>query len=155
VISATAFQTVYSRLHAVTPSGKVTGLRGSELLSTEAVTGGVVKPLSTSTPTTVNVAADLVFKVTFKNAGNFQEVNVPVKLTVTGVGKSVTKRKTVLSVLKGDTKTVSFGNLNLPTSAFGAASASVDVEIGKVPGEQNLSNNRASYKVFFSLPSGG
>jgi len=155
VISANSFQTVYSRLHAVTSSGKVTGLRGSALLGTEAVTGGVAKPLSTTTPTTVNVAADLVFKVTFKNAGNFQEVNVPVTLRVTGVGKSVTKRKTVLSLLKGQSTTVSFGNLNLPTSAFGAASATVNVEVGKVPGEHNLTDNKASYKVFFSLPSGG
>ena len=50
--------------------------------------------------------------------------------------------------------TVSFGNLKLPPSAFGA-NATVRVEVGKVPGETNLANNRASYLVFFSLPSNG
>jgi hypothetical protein len=155
VITARSFGDVYSRLHATNTTGPVTGLRGSELLGTEAVTGGVVKQLSTSNPTTVNVAADLAFKVTFKNAGNFLEANVPVTLTVSGVGKPVTKRKVVLSVPKGQTKTVSFGNLQLPTSAFGAATAAVQVKVGKVPGETNLGNNKASYQVFFSIPSGG
>jgi hypothetical protein len=31
----------------------------------------------------------------------------------------------------------------------------VRVEVGKVPGETKLDNNRASYPVFFSLPSNG
>jgi hypothetical protein len=50
--------------------------------------------------------------------------------------------------------TVTFGNLNLPPSAFGA-NATVDVAVGKVPGEVRVSNNKASYPVFFSLPSNG
>jgi len=151
VITASSFNTVYSRLHATNTKGPVTGLRGSELVGTEAVTGGQVKPLSTSSTTTVNVAADLAFKVTFKNGGNFLEASVPVTLTVSGVGKPVTKRKVVLSVEKGQTATVRFGNLQLPTSAFSAASATVDVKIGKVPGETKLYNNKASYPVFFSI----
>jgi hypothetical protein len=31
----------------------------------------------------------------------------------------------------------------------------VDVLVGKVPGEVRVSNNKASYPVFFSLPSNG
>ena len=50
--------------------------------------------------------------------------------------------------------TVSFANLNLPPTAFGA-NATVNVVVGKVPGEQDVSNNHASYFVFFRLPSGG
>jgi hypothetical protein len=30
----------------------------------------------------------------------------------------------------------------------------VTVTVGKVPGEVHLENNKASYPVFFSLPSG-
>jgi hypothetical protein len=154
VISAHSFEEVYSRLKATNTSGKVTGLHGSELLSTEAVSGGQTKALSSSA-TTVDVAANLAFKVSFKDAGNFQEVNVPVTLTVTVFNKTVlNQKKTVVSIQKGQTATVSFANLNLPPSAFGA-NATVHVFVGRVPGETNLSDNHASYPVFFSLPSNG
>jgi hypothetical protein len=114
-----------------------------------------VKQLSTSAPTTVDVGANLAFKVTFTDAGNFQETQVPVTLTVSVFGKNVlTKNQTVKSIAPRQTTSVSFGNLDLPTSAFGA-NARIKVEIGKVPGEKNLANNTASYSVFFSLPSGG
>lgn len=155
-ISAHALSEVLQRLNATSSTGKVTGLHGSELLSTEAAVGSNTEQLSASTPTTVDVAANLAFKVTFKNAGHFQEVNVPVTLTVTviGVGKPVyTKTKHVPSVEAGQTATVSFGDLNLPTSAFGA-NAAVHVKVGKVPGETNLDNNKATYQVFFSVSNG-
>ena len=155
VISAHSFSEVYGRLNATTTTGKVTGIHGSELLSTEAVSGGQTKTLTVSSPTTVDVAANLTFQVTFKNSGNFQQVKVPVSLTVSVFAKKVLDKKTVvLSILKGQTKTVSFANLNLPPSAFGA-NATVSVLVGKVPGETNLDNNKASYPVFFSLPSNG
>lgn len=159
VISFRSFETVYQDLHATTTGGTPTGVHGSELLSTEAVTGGQVVQLTSSStssnPTTVDVAADLVFKVSFKDSGNFREVQVPVTLTVSGFGKNVQKKQVVQSILKGQTKTVTFSNLDLPTAAFAATSANVLVEVGKVPGEKVLSNNRATYPVFFSLPSGG
>jgi hypothetical protein len=153
VISAHSFEEVYSRLKATNTSGKVTGVHGSELVGTEAVSGGQTTTLapSSSVPTKVNVAADLVFKVSFKNSGNFQEVKVPVTLTVTVSNKTVVhQKKLVLSIQKGQTAAVSFANLGLPNSAFGAQ-ATVHVEVGKVPGETNLANNGASYPVFFSL----
>jgi hypothetical protein len=155
VIGTHSFEEVYSSLHATTPTGKVTGLRGSELIGTEAVAGTSTKQLTSSSPTTVDVAANLTFKVTFKDAGDFQEVRVPVTLTVSVFQKPVlTKTQKVLSVQRGETATVVFGNLKLPTSAFGA-NATVHVEVGKVPGEVNLSDNSASYPVFFSLSSNG
>jgi hypothetical protein len=155
VITPSSFELVYSRLNARKPGGKVTGLHGSELISTEAGTGANTKQLSPSTSTTVNVGANLVFKVTFTDAGNFEEVHVPVKLSVSVFGKTVlTKTETVPTILAKQTKTVTFGNLNLPTSAFGAQ-ATVHVQVVKVPGEVNLSDNSASYPVFFSLSSGG
>jgi hypothetical protein len=154
VISAHSFGEVYSRLHATNASGSVTGLHGSELLSTEAVSGGQTKTLTSSSPTTVVVASDLVFKVAFKNAGNFQEVKVPVTFTVTVFNKTVLQAtKKVPLVQSGQTATVVFGNLSLQ-QAFGGQ-AIVHVKVGKVPGETNLTDNSASYPVFFSLSSGG
>jgi hypothetical protein len=152
VITANSFGTVYQRLKAANTGGKPpSGLHGSELNSTTAVSGGETKTLTTSSPTTVKVAADLVFNVTFTNSGDFQEVKVPVKLTVTVFGKTVVnKTQTVDSIDSKQQHTASFGNLDLPTSAFGA-NATVHVSIGKVPGEVHLENNSASYPVFFSL----
>lgn len=155
VISAGAFKEVYGRLSSTNASGKVTGLHGSQLVSTEAVAGTKTETLSTSSATTVDVGANLVFKVTFTDAGNFQEVQVPVKLTVSVFGKTVlTKTEKVKSIQAKQTTTVDFGNLNLPPSAFGAT-ARVLVQVEKVPGETNLSDNSASYPVFFSLSSTG
>ena len=155
VITPHSFEEVYAALHSTSTGGKVTGIHGSELVSTEAVSGGQTKTLTVSSPTTVDVAANLAFKVTFKNGGNFREVKIPVKLEVSVFQNSVfSKTQTVPSIDKGETTTVSFANLKLPASAFGA-NATVRVEVGKVRGETNLSNNRASYPVFFSLPSNG
>jgi hypothetical protein len=154
VISAHSFSEVYARLNATSASGKVTGLHGSELLSTEAVSGGQTKTLTASSPTTVNVASDLVFKVAFKNAGNFQEPSVPVTFTVAVFNKTVLqKTKKFGPIQSGQTATVVFGNLDLH-QAFGGQ-AIVRVKVGKVPGEVNLTDNSASYPVFFSLSSGG
>jgi hypothetical protein len=155
VISANSFATVYDRLKSTTSGGKVTGLHGSALVKTEAVAGGTVKQLSTSTPNTVDVSANLIFRVTFADSGNFQEVKIPVTLSVSVSGKVVTKKiKIVPSILSQHQQTVSFGNLNLPPAAFGA-NAQVHVEIAKVPGEKRIDNNKATYPVFFSLSSSG
>jgi len=154
VISSRSFGLVYRRLKSTSGSGTASGLHGSALESTQAVSGSSVQTLSTSTPTTVPVA-NLVFKVTFLNSGNFQEVRVPVTLTVTVSGKAVlTVRHVVRSILPQQRLTVSFGNLsNLPTAAA-AANATVHVDIAKVPGEVMLDNNSAAYPVFFSLTGG-
>ena len=155
VITPASFSEVYSRLHATNSTGTVSGKHGSQLLSTEAVSGGQTKMLSASSPTTVNVAADLAFKVTFENSGDYQEVNVPVTLTVSVFNSKVFGPKTekVPVIEQGQKKTVSFTNLNLPPRAFGN-NATVTAVIGKVQGETVLTNNHASYLVFFSLPSG-
>jgi hypothetical protein len=154
VISLGSFKLVFQRLKSTTPGGKVTGLHGSELVSTEAGVGSNVKQLSPSTATTVNVGPNLAFKVTFEDSGNFPEAQVPVTLTVSVFGKQVlAKTEVVKQIASKQSATVSFGNLNLPTQAFGAT-ATVKVKVGKVPGETNLGNNTASYPVFFSLSGG-
>ena len=133
----------------------VTGNHGSTLTGTGAVSGGQTKPLSPSSPTKVTVAADLAFKVTFKNIGSFQEAHVPVTLTVSVFGKRKFQRtEHVSSINPDETHTVSFANLQLTPSAF-AGQATVNVVVGRVPGEHYLTDNHASYPVFFSLSSGG
>lgn len=157
VIGANAFTELYKRVNATNASGQVTGNHGSQLIGTEAVSGGQTKPLTPSGVTKVNVAADLAFKVTFQNIGSFQEADVPVTLSVSVYSKQVLNPVPtvhVKSIEPQEKKTVTFTNLNLPPRAFGG-NAIVTVVVGKVPGEHVLTNNHASYPVFFSLPPGG
>jgi hypothetical protein len=160
LITPHSFGEVYGGLRSTNAgtgngSGNASGLHGSVLQSTAAVSSGQSKTLTVSTPTTVDVAADLAFKVTFQNAGDFPERGIPVTLTVSLFKKKAyTKTETVSSIDTKETTTVTFTNLQLPPSTFGAQ-ATVNVVIGKVPGEVKLDNNRASYPVFFSLPSNG
>jgi hypothetical protein len=154
VIGAHAFKEVYKRLNSTSTGGTTTGVHGTEILSTEAVSGGKTQPLTTSGPTTVDVAADLVFKVSVENSGDFQEVKVPVTLTVTVFGKKVTSAtEHISSIQSKQTQTVTFSNLDL-SKAF-SSQAIVNVVVGKVQGETIVSNNHYSYPVFFSLSSGG
>ncbi|HKI92511.1 MAG TPA: hypothetical protein VJ986_09430 [Gaiellaceae bacterium] len=129
--------------------GPVTGLHGSSLVGTKATPQGI--SLSTTSPTTIKVSADLAFAVTFEDSGNFQEVSIPVTLKIdTGSGKPIVHKQTVPVIQPSEQKTISFGNLQLPTSAFGNK-VTLTVTIGKVPGETRLDNNTASYPVFFTL----
>jgi hypothetical protein len=154
VISSGSFGLVYGRLSAPKSGGKVTGLHGSELLKVEAVSGTSLKQLSPSSSTTVDVGANLAFKVSFEDSGNYPESQIPVTLTVKVFGNQVyTKKKLVGSIAAKATATVTFSKLQLPNSAF-SANAQIMVEIGKVPGETHLENNSATYPVFFSLSGG-
>ena len=132
----------------------MTGVHGSELLSTEAVSGGQTKTLSASSPTTVDVAADLAFKVAFKNSGNFQEVKVPVTLTVSVFKKKVLNETKRVPVDPEGADQDRLLREPQPAAVGLRRQRHGERRIGKVPGETTLSNNHASYPVFFSLPSG-
>src|SRR5581483_5114795 len=107
--------------------------------------------LSTSTATTVKVSIDLSFLVTVEDSGDFQEVNVPVTLTIDfGSGTPIKKVDHITTIQAGQRQTVTFNGFTLPTSAFGNK-ATVKVEVAPVAGEINTSNNSATYTVFFTL----
>jgi len=152
LVSARSFQVVYQRLKpASTGGGSTSGLHGTSLVSTAAVGGGKTATLSPSNPTTVYVSTDLQLKATIQDSGNFPEGPIPVTLTISvGNAKVLTKTASITSIAPGQQASVSFGNLQLPPSAFGHQ-ASVAISVAKVPGEQTTSNNAASYPVFFSL----
>jgi hypothetical protein len=151
VVSPRSFTIVYQQLSPASTGGTPSGLHGSKLVSTKAVGGGRTLTLTTSQPTTIYVSADLRLDVTVEDSGDFSEVNIPVTLTVKVGGTTLfTKRQTINGIQPGEQKTVSFGNLQLTPEAFGHT-AVVQATVGKVPGEQKLDNNTASYPVLFSL----
>ena len=151
VISVRSFTIVYQRLQPASTGGTPTGLHGSKLVSTKAVGGNRSVELSPSQPTTVYVSADLQLQVTVEDSGNFDEVNIPVTVTVkVGGTKVFSQKQTINGLQPNEQQTVSFKNLQLTPNAFGAT-ASLVVDVGAVPGEKTLSNNTSTYPVLFRL----
>ena len=148
LVSARSFGVLLNNLKGASTGGTPSGLHGSALVSTVANPGAT--PLSESTATTVKVSADLAFAVTVEDSGDFQENGVVVHLTISAGSSTIKRTQTIETIAPKTQQTVSFGNFNLPTAAFGNK-ATVRVDIAPVPGEQNLSNNSAAYPVFFTL----
>jgi hypothetical protein len=149
LVSARAFTIVYQNLQGASKGGTPSGKHGDQLVGTRATPQGV--DLSTSTPTTVKVSSDLAFHVTIENSGDFQELNVPVTLTIAaGSGTPIVCHKHVEVIQPQEQKSVTCGNLQLPTSAFGSR-VTITAFVGAVAGEINTANNKAVYPVFFTL----
>jgi hypothetical protein len=150
-ISSRAFPIYLGNLSGASTSGSASGKHGDGLVGVRVLPQG--SDLTTSTATTVKVSADLSFLATVEDSGNFQEVQVPVTLTIDfGSGKPIKKVEHISTIQPGLRQTVTFNGFSLPTSAFGNK-ATVKVSVGAVSGETNLSNNSASYTVFFTLSS--
>ncbi len=148
LVSARSFGVVLQRLHGASTGGTPSGKHGSALISVRALPQGV--DLSSSSPATVKVSADLSFVATVEDSGNFQELNIPVTLTIDAGGKPIVRRQTIQIIQPGQQLSVKFSKFDLPNSAFGAK-ATVKVEVAPVPGEVITSNNSATYSVFFTL----
>jgi hypothetical protein len=150
LVSARSFGVLLDHLKGASTGGSSTpsGLHGSALVSVVANPGATA--LSTSTATTVKVSADLAFAATVEDSGNFQENGVVVHLTITAGSATIKRTQTIQTIASKTQQTVSFGNFNLPTAAFGNR-ATVKVDVAPVPGETNVSNNTATYTVFFTL----
>ena len=150
LVSARSFGVLLDHLKGASTGGSAppAGLHGSALVSVVANPGATA--LSTSTATTVKVSADLAFAATVQDSGNFQENGVVVHLTITAGSTTIKRTQTIQTIASKTQQTVSFGNFNLPTAAFGNR-ATVKVDVAPVPGETNVSNNTASYTVFFTL----
>lgn len=151
VVSARAFSLLLARIGGATSGGSSStpsGLHGSALLSVKVEPQGTT--LTTSTATKVSVSAGLTFVATVEDSGDFNESGINVTLTIKAGSTKITRTKTITLIAPKQDATVSFGNFNLPPAAF-ANEASITVDVAKVPGETNLTNNTATYPAFFSL----
>jgi hypothetical protein len=148
IVSSRSFTVLQQELSGATTGGSPSGLHGDGLTGVHVSPQGV--DLSTSTATTIKVSADLDFRVTVENSGDFPEGNVPVTLTIDAGGKPIVRTEHITAISAKEQTTVDFTNFDLPPSAFGQK-ATITVKVGKVPGEKNLSNNSATYTAFFTL----
>ena len=106
------------------------------------------KELAAGGVTNVPNASGTSFTVTIENQGENDEQNVTV--TVTGTAQATGKRvfnqsKKQPSSLKGTKTPVT---IPIPTAVTG--SVKVVVEVKKVPGESNTTNNKQTYNVIFN-----
>jgi hypothetical protein len=146
LVSETTMSGVIQRLKGTTTGGgKVSGLHGTNLVSVKATPGDHV--LSTSGDNTVTAGTNLAFVVTIEDSGNFQEVDIPITLTVQQ-SPAIVRTKTIRVINPGQQKSVTF--TNFPGLKF-AQKETLLVDVKPVKGEARVDNNKGSYTVFFSL----
>jgi hypothetical protein len=155
-VTPAAMSQVLKRVTAVaTTSGSCSGVHGTSLVSVEALPGGPngsAQTLNTGSLNNITTTQSLVFRVTIQDSGNYQEVHIPVQLTIgrsAAYGGPITRTATVQLIDPGQQASVILGgNLN-PTFAV---QTTIDVNVKGVPCETNLTDNSAQYNVIFALP---
>jgi len=148
--STQAMVTVWQRVHGAARGGTVSGKHGSALGAVKALPDGKTLTAGASaSDNEITASTDLAFQVTVEDSGDFQEFNVAVTLTIQKSGKPIVKKKTIPVINAGETKTVTFTNIDI-NGLFGLPTT-IKVDIEPVPGETTTTNNSAEYKVIFSL----
>jgi hypothetical protein len=127
----------------------VTGLHGTNIVSVKALPAG--QTLATGSLNTVTASTALTFAVTLKDSGDFQEVHIPVTLTITGGSSQnpIQRTQTIQLINPGESKVVEFTNLGAVSIA---TQHKLQIDVKPVPGEANKSNNSAQYPIILSLP---
>ena len=103
--------------------------------------------LTPDAPNRLPASADTAFVVRFTNQGENDEFDVRVVLRIEGGPKPLRVAKTVDTVARGQTAEVTLPLGQKPPTG---TAVTVEVEIAKVPGEQKLDNNKATYDVLFA-----
>jgi hypothetical protein len=148
IVSLRSFTLVMARLGGASTGGTPSGKHGDALVSVRVTPQGTT--LSTGSAATIKVSTDLAFVATVEDSGNFQEVDVTVKLTIDAGGTPIKQVKKIALIRPAQQQTVTFTGLQLPTAAFGNK-ATIKVDVAPVPGEIITTNNSATYTVFFTL----
>jgi hypothetical protein len=148
--STQAMADVWRRVHGAATGGTPGGKHGSALVSVTALPDGKrLNPGGAASDNEITASTDLAFQVAVMNSGNFQETNVGVTLTIQKSPKSIVKRMKIDVINTGQTKTVTFTNIDI-NGLFGLPTT-VKVDVQPVPGEKTTTNNSAEYRVIFSL----
>jgi hypothetical protein len=149
--STQAMTQVWLRVHgAATGGGTASGKHGSALVSVTALPDGKrLDPSGAASDNQITASTDLAFQVVVTDSGDFQEFNVQVTLTILRSPDPIVLKKKIAVINAGETKKVTFTNINL-TRLFGVPTT-IKVDIAPVPGEKTTTNNSAEYKVIFSV----
>ncbi len=146
--------TVARRIHADAGrgAGSVTsnqpvapGLHGHGLLGVSV--GDKALEAGTTAANRVPAGSNVTFNVKIANQGEHPEQDVSVKVTIRGGGKTITAQKTVDQTTPGAEVVVAVP-LGQPPPI--GVSVKITVEVRKVGGEDNVTNNKAEYPAIFT-----
>jgi outer membrane murein-binding lipoprotein Lpp len=149
--STQAMTQVWLRVHgAATGGSTATGNHGSALISVTALPDGKrLDPNGAASDNAITVSTDLAFKVAVTDSGDFQEFNVGITLTIQKSPKPIVLKKKIDVINAGETRNVTFTNID--TNGLFGLPTTVKVDVEPVPGEKTTTNNSFEYKVIFSL----
>ncbi len=120
------------------------GLHGHGLLGVSV--GDVTLETGTNAANGLTASSAVTFNVKFANQGENNEADVSVKVTIRGGGKTITAQKTVDQTAPGSEVTVAVPLGQAPPIGVGVK---ITVEVRKVAGEMNTTNNKAEYPAIF------
>jgi outer membrane murein-binding lipoprotein Lpp len=148
--STQAMMTVWQRVHGAATGGTASGKHGSAIGPVKALPDGkTLVAGGSASQNEITASTDLAFQVSVEDSGDFQEFNVGVTLTIQKSPKPIVLRKKIPVINAGETKTVTFTNINI-NGLFGLPTT-IKVDVEPVPGETTTTNNSAEYRVIFSL----
>lgn len=138
---------VAGQLGATSSSGRsggtpAPGLHGHQLDSVSV--DGV--ELTTTGSNRLPASPPPTFTISFTNGGENDETNVKVTVEVTGGGAPVRAQAIVPNTTAGEAATATVQLRQSPSTSGGST---IRVTIEKVPGEETLDNNTASYSALF------
>ncbi|MGK2879010.1 MAG: CARDB domain-containing protein [Solirubrobacterales bacterium] len=112
------------------------------------ITGVTVQPSGAALAEggTNNLSGAKQLEVNVQNQGENDETDVVVTYAISGAGTTIRQNKTIPAISAGDTTKVTLPLTKIPAAG---ASATLKVEVKKVPGEENLDNNSQTFKVSF------
>jgi hypothetical protein len=126
-------------------SGEVApGLHGHGLVS---VSAGDVTLQPGETANRIPASSNLAFDVTFANQGENDEADVNVAVRIEGDGERISARKRVDQTKAGTNAEVSVPLTQAPPIG---TPVTIEVEVGKVPGEEKTDNNTQTYTAIFT-----
>lgn len=121
------------------------GLHGTGLIGVTVQPAGTA--LSTSGTTDIHAQKGLSFDVQVQNQGQNDEKNVTVQVRITGAGKPISVDQQIASIAQGATATASVPLPSLPPTG---RPVTIAVTVKAVPGEKNVTNNKATYQAIFT-----
>jgi hypothetical protein len=120
------------------------GLHGHGLVS---VTAGGVTLQPGEASNRIPAGSNVAFDITFANQGDNDETEVNVAVRIEGDGERISGRKRVDQTKAGTNAEVSIPLTEAPPIG---TPVTIEVEVGKVPGEEKTDNNTQTYTAIFT-----
>ena len=120
------------------------GLHGHGLTS---VSAGDLTLEPGETANRIPAASNITFNVVFQNQGENDETDVNVSVRIEGDGETISARKRVEQTKAGASVEVAVPLAQAPPIG---TPVTIEVTIGKVPGEEKTDNNTATYTAIFT-----